>query len=355
MKKAGILTFHRASNYGAVLQAYALQKAIEKMGFDAEIIDYRCPAIESAHNPFFFYKGGTIKKYLLIPRKFLKYLKFSQFRKQYLKLSEKADKNNIQEIITDYSILITGSDQLWNSFNSGLDETYFLPFDHACKKYSYAVSLGDAYDEVRISELLNKYADGFTTISLREESSLEFVSSLTKTNCRTDVDPTLLLGKDDWIRIAKKPEVSNPYILIYTLAPSSLLIRKAKEMSAKTGWKIVFLDNSFIRNLEIKRVRYSRPEEFVGWFSDASFVFTNSFHGTAFSLIMNKPFVIAKEANHGVNVRCFDLLDRLNLTNRIIESVQDVNDLEDIQWDETNMFLSDYVKKSENYLKEIFR
>ena len=354
MEKAGILTFHRASNYGAILQTYALQKTIENLGYSSEIIDYRAKAIEKIHNPKYISINKGIKELYLFPIKLIKYKKFSDFRKKYIKLSKQVDDKSIANIVSDYSVLITGSDQVWNSYYSEKDVNFFLPFPLPVRKYSYAVSLGDSYDIAWTKDILTNYGNEIKTISLRETSDQKFVSDVTGKECRIDVDPTLLLTKNEWLEIAKKPKVKKPYILIYTLAHSPSLVQAAREMAIKTGMNIVFLSSSFTHDLKIKKTRFSAPEEFVGWFSEASFIFTNSFHGTAFSIIMNKPFLISQNAILGVNKRSTDLIHQLEIENRVLSENTDMEHICDIDWEKTNSLLSEYVTNSKRYLKSMF-
>ena len=354
MVKAGILTFHRASNYGAVLQAYALQKTIENLGFTSEIIDYRSSAIEEAHNPLIFNTKEGIKGLFLIPVKIMKYFRFYDFKKRYLRLSKRVDNKSIENVISDYSVLITGSDQVWNGKISGQDMNYFLPFNLPVRKYSFAASLGDSYDSSWTGEMLAKFGSKFNTISLREKSAQGFVSEASGKKCRIDVDPTLLLSKNEWLEIAQKPKIKDPYILIYTLAPAPALIQAAKEMSEKTGMKIVFLNNSFTYDLNLKKTRFSTPEEFIGWFSEADFVFTNSFHGTVFSIIMNKPFLVNKNAILGVNKRSADLMQQLEIENRMISDKSDMDHVCEIDWTKSNLLLSKQVNEAKAYLFSMF-
>ena len=354
MEKAGILTFHRASNYGAVLQAFALQKTIENLGYRSEIIDYRSHAIEIAHNPLYFDKKYGVKGILAAPIKIIKFRIFSEFRKKHLRLSKRVDTRTIGNIISDYSVLITGSDQVWNGYISGQDVNYFLPFKSPVNKYSYAASLGDSYDTSWTKDILAKFGTGFSTISLREESAKEFVSDVTGKECRIDIDPTLLLSKNEWLEIAQKPKISDPYILIYTLALTTDIIQAAKEMSIKTGMKIVYLSNSFSRDRDIRKTRFSTPEEFVGWLSEADYIFTNSFHGTAFSIIMNKPFFISKNAILGVNKRSADLIRLLEIEDRVISEKNDINHVRPIDWTKTNFLLSKNVRNAKDYIVSMF-
>lgn len=353
MKRVGILSFHRASNYGAVLQAYALQTAFHKIGADAEIIDYRCQEVENAHNPKFFIKSHGIKSILRMPGKIKKYRVFDRFRKERLKLSEMANASNITEIESTYTILVAGSDQLWNDRFSGRDEQYFLPNNVGAHKYTYAISVGDIYDPEFLRNNLVKYGDSISTLSLRENSSLDFISSITRTKCRVDVDPTLLLSKEDWLSIAEKPKIKKPYILIYTVAEPDLLIEKAIQMSRLTGYQIIYLNSSFSNIPNVKKIRFSSPEGFIGWFSEAAYVFTNSFHGTAFSIIMNKPFVIEDHSIRGKNIRSLDLIEKFKVGDRCINNKKNLSIIQDINWEIVNRLKFKYTQESLVYLRNM--
>ena len=288
MSKIGILTFHRAGNYGAVLQTYALQTAIEKLGAKAEIIDYHCPEVEIAHHPYYGLKKNGLK---FLPRaagKVIKYNRFQSFRKKYLHLSKKVDADSIKYLESEYDKIIAGSDQVWNNNFSGGDEQFFLPFAPSEKKCTYAVSIGDNYDQTWLNSMLKKNGQDFGTISLREKSSVDFVSGVTNHPCRVDVDPTFLLTKDEWFKIAKNSDHSKPYILLYTVAGTDELVNHAKETAKKTGYDLIYINNSFNQNKDIRKVRYITPDAFIGYFSEAEFIFTNSFHGTAFSILLNR-------------------------------------------------------------------
>lgn len=354
MKKIGILTFHRASNYGAVLQAYALQTAFEQLGYTAEIIDYRCPAVENDHHPGYFLKNRGIRSIHRLPGKISKYRLFEKFRSQYLHLSKKAGPSDVSAIEADYSVLVAGSDQLWSEKFSGSDPQFFFPLQSDKRKYTYAVSIGDSSEQKTLQDMLKKYGNSFQTISLREESSIPFVSSCLQTTCRADLDPVFLLQTDYWKHFSKIPDINEPYILIYTVAQPVKLIEKAAEISLMTGWKIIYLNSSYSNIAKhIHRVRYSSPEEFVGWFANADFIFTNSFHGTAFSIIMNRPFAIEDHSNRGKNIRSLDLIAKINLKDRNITNDQFFNTGKNIDWEQTNRILKQLRNNSLSYLREI--
>ena len=353
MGKIGILTFHRASNYGAVLQAYALQTAIEKLGFSAEIIDYRCPEVEKAHNPYYSLKAHGITKLPKVLGDIIRYIRFQTFRGKYLHLSNQVYKNNININKSDFEKVVVGSDQVWNNFFSGKDEQYFMPFVPIEKKSTYAVSIGDKYDEQWLSLMLDKNLRDIDVISLREKEYVDVISTKINCECRVDVDPTFLLEKQDWLKIAQEPKRHKPYILVYTVAGPDKLIEKAKEVAKATGYDLLYINNKLFQNADIKKLSYISPEAFVGWFSEAEFIFTNSFHGTVFSIIMNRPFAVEDHSSRGINKRVLNLLELFDLTDRNIDNENYFRYREKINWQHVDELKSYKVSESISYLKQI--
>ena len=353
MEKIGILTFHRASNYGAVLQAYALQTAFEELGAVAEIIDYRCKQVENAHNPLKFIQSHGLKSIFRLPGKIQRFKRFEQFRDKRLHLTDTACNKNIKRIESDFSALVVGSDQLWNKRFSGSDVQFFLPYDLNIKKYTYAVSLGDSFDQDLLRSSISRYGTGFDTISLREKNYVDLISSWTKTPCRCDLDPVFLLSQKDWLKIATRPNMNNPYILVYSVAEPKNLIDSAKDYSRQTGYQLIYLNSSFTKNVDVKKIRYPTPEEYIGWFYDAEMIFTNSFHGTAFSILFNKPFFIEEESERGMNIRSLDLIKRFHLKIHSGMTGHNARLIEKQNWLEVNESIRRLTDDSYKYLASI--
>lgn len=353
MTKAGILTYHRASNYGALLQAYALQSAIEKMGCDVEIIDYRCDGVENAHNPVKHILKFGLKGIYHAPYKLLKYIVCDSFRKHRLHLSEEAECKTIAKVENKYSILIAGSDQLWNDRLSEKDKQFFMPNERPLKKYTYAISIGDFYDLQFLKDMLSDYGSNISEISLREKTDQEIITSIINKNCRVDVDPTFLLTKDDWDQISIKPKVEKKYVLIYIVPKPDHLIVKAEKYAKENGYEIVYLNNKSAKQRNLQKNRYSSPEEFLGWLNSAECIFTNSFHGTALSIIMEKPFFVETEYRGHTNKRIINLLNDSGLEDRMIGKENDDRFLTDIDWEKTKMNLNININRSKKYLENI--
>lgn len=315
--KIGILTFHCSNNYGAVLQAYALKSALQSLhpNHDVTIVDYRC---KETISPVSF---ADIKRKRGIKGALLHYgqiqsvaKKFNHFRSKNLNLSVPyQDKTKLAEDIEQYDALVSGSDQVWNRVWSGGDDVYFQDFHcENQKKYSYAASFG--FEKLKQEEIerYRNYLSDFHRISVREKSGVKIVRDQLALNAERHLDPTLLLEAEQWNKIAIDPKISGKYILVYMVPKQKNVTDFAQLLSKKTGYPIVMLS----KNLKPYHVRHegnSSPEEFIGWFKNAEYIVTNSFHGTAFSLIYHKKFCIDLHNVRGLNVRSKDLLDLCGL------------------------------------------
>lgn len=301
-KKIGIITMHRINNYGSVLQAFALQYIIEKMGFDVQLIDYNYPNIfqytRGVALPKNDWKAKVIKSMSwLHPYNRYDY-KFQDFRNRYFKLSPYyKDFDVIHQKAISYDLYITGSDQVWNpKFTKG-DTTFLLDFaEKNANKISYASSfsctqLGKEY-EATYSELLAQYQ----AISVREWGGVELVKRLTGQQAVITVDPTLLLDDNAWKTVvSKRCRYSKNYILLYVLSysfnPVPYIYDLALYLSKKLNLRIVVLGKhpylSKYKNVE--SVLDAGPLEFLQLIENAVCVVTSSFHGTAFSVNYKKP------------------------------------------------------------------
>lgn len=329
-KKIGIITMHRINNYGSVLQAFALQYIIEKMGFDVRLIDYNYPNIfqytRGVALPKNDWKAKVIKGMSwLHPYNRYDY-KFQDFRNRYFKLSPYyKDFDAIHQKAISYDLYITGSDQVWNpKFTKG-DTTFLLDFaEKNANKISYASSfsctqLGKEY-EAAYSELLAQYQ----AISVREWGGVELVKRLTGQQAVITVDPTLLLDDNAWKTVvSKRCRYSKNYILLYVLSysfnPIPYIYDLALYLSKELDLRIVVLGKhpylSKYKNIE--SVLDAGPLEFLQLIENAVCVVTSSFHGTAFSVNYKKP-VYAVVNNKNDDDRISSFLSDVSLDKSII-------------------------------------
>ena len=315
-KRIGILTFHRADNLGAVLQAYALSKYItESIGVTAEIVDYKCETVESTR---YAHSGNFVTRIPLALYYKIKRNGFDRFRKEHLSLSATVyTKDNIAECNQVYSTFIAGSDQIWNTGCSGNDATYFLDFADAEKiKIAYAASMGAVEFTRNEIKTYTEYLSRFKAISVREQSSIN------KLNLSNDTmilpDPVFLLDKKQWEDVAVKKNQKKKYVFVYLIQEDVNVLNAATKYARQHDCEIV------INKKSIDFIMHNAPDFFLGWIDNAEAVFTNSFHGTAFSIIFQKRLAadIALK-NGGTNNRINELLCSAGLEQCIISEKYD--------------------------------
>lgn len=313
--KIGILTFYNADNYGAVLQCYALQEHLKKLYPNDEIcvIDYKNVAVEQTYKPLVMRKKliSNFTQFLYLPQVLKKRKQFIQFRSKYLNLGS----CNLSE----YDIIYFGSDQIWNQNITGKDMTYFGAGFNG-RKIGFAVSDGG---ELTVTDEIIKSISKFESISCREESLTNRIAALNlNVPVKTVNDPVFLLSKKQWLSIAEKPK-ERGYVLAYKIAQRVDFDEQAEQLGKKLGKQviqIVYLKSvkkMFCKNQ--KFVEGVSPEQFLGYIADADFVITTSFHGTAFSILFEKPFYVLNFDRR--NERIKDLLKCHGLMNCYVSFV----------------------------------
>ncbi|WP_299360449.1 polysaccharide pyruvyl transferase family protein [uncultured Parabacteroides sp.] len=311
--KIGILTFHYAFNYGGVMQAFALLSFLKLHGHDAYIID----RVRDNHGSFKVW----IKRHIVDPIIGSRFIAFSN---KYLcpKTKTISNSNDMRKLnLDDFAAIIVGSDQLWRSEFTEVGYNYFLDFvDDQTKKVAYAVSFGKP--EWRAGKLsadkVKKYLKRFDLITVREVSGLDICKKGFSVDAKLVLDPTFLLAKVDYINLLNLKEQDNNYVLSY-------ILEKNKEKCSFIDLASKFLGVSS-KNMILSSSNFvsSGPSipKWVENFYNAKFVITDSFHGTAFSIIFNKQFVIL-EPKDTQNVRFLSLLKLLGLLDRYVSSIDE--------------------------------
>lgn len=353
--KCGIMTFHKTTNYGAILQAYALMDAINKLeDVDCEIIDYRCEAVEQRYK--ILRKYETIKDAIkaslcAIPNAKLK-RNFIMFAKKYCNLSASTTPKEILGQIEDYDAIVVGSDQIWNPKLTGGDENYFLPFKTPCKKIAYAASFGSFDDKEKIQYYFEKDISNFTAVSLREMDAVKYLDHPEMYNIQQVLDPTFLMNKKEWEKaFIKERIVQGKYILVYKMMDAEGLFDFARKLGKKKGLPIIYLTHSARREAGMKNIFTASPEEFLNYLYYAEYVVTSSFHGTALSVNLNKEFYYALDRkNLTANRRIEALIDLLGLQNRNI--LRQSNEEANIDWNAVNSKLDEQRDKSKEFLRK---
>lgn len=330
--KVAVITLKDSPNYGGILQAYALQKAIEKLGIECSLIDYMND--DFRHKFTFWGKPKRMSIIYWIFKKVQYPLMMVMMRRMmpfynHMNVTEHFSKpNQLHALNSEYDCFITGSDQVWACDLNYFDDSYFLSFvDERHKKISYAASFGRTIDMITEDEkqFIAPLLMSFNSISVREDSGIDVVRLLTgRSDAIPVLDPTFLLDKNDWEKVASHNHKgkNKKYILCYlmqTYKNDQEALRFAKRMSSETGLPIIKICRGLTSVLWGETVYVPTVEEWIGLFLDAEYVITNSFHGMAFSVNFGKDFSVFLEGNpsSGRNSRIFDRCVDLDLLDRI--------------------------------------
>lgn len=326
------ITFHASHNYGSMLQAFALQRTLERLGYNNEIINLRTkrqrevyPELSELLSRDSFFKNLS-RKILYCPfRQSLntKYELFEKFLREDLILTK--EYSNIQELESaklSYDCFIAGSDQIWNTAPLDFDWSFYLPFVKDKRKISYAVSMGPhAEEQVSDREKVREYLLDFESISVREKGTKDLVESLICHPVAETLDPTLLLNKTEWAEYMNlSPIRKNGYIFVYVPYFKEITYDIAMKIGALSGLPVV-TSMYHPRMLKYPSLKYELavgPWEFLNLLSNADLVVSGSFHAVVFSVIFNRPFYAV---NGDKDNRMKSLLENINLLNRSISDI----------------------------------
>lgn len=337
MKSIGIITIHKINNYGSVLQAYALQKVCEDLGYKVEIIDYDFPNNFHQNNKYANVSDTQPNEPKLIKALFAKSLVkqhkgISSFVKKYQNLS--SNKYHKVEDFTanppSYDVYITGSDQLWSPRHCNGDPAFMLYFapDNALK-ISYAASIGSNAIPEELKKAYIELLSRYKHISVRENTGADVIRSLIGRDATVVLDPTLLLNREEWNKIATpKRLVKKKYILCYflnyTFNAFPYVDELARDMQKQTEYEIVRVARP-PHKLSFINTTYqigASPEEFLALVRDAEMVLTTSFHGTAFAVNYGKPVFTVVQDRNASDSRQVSLMHNLGLDKQVL-SIKD--------------------------------
>lgn len=361
---------HRVLNYGSALQAYALQKYIEKTtGADVYIIDYHFP--NKYHQ-----NAKTLKKMIrdilgishdyLAGGRYCRIRRFKDFYNNFLKLSstEYSDPISLKDDPPDGEIFITGSDQVWNVYTMKNDGSFYLDFIPLGKrKIAFGSSFSIKKIPIQYHTQIKKYLSQYSAIGVRENSGCEFIKSLNlpeEIEIKNVCDPTLLLSSDEYHTIALKSKliIDGEFILVYMLNYAfnpKPAITEATRLAAKYfECKVVLIG---VNHLSYDgKVIYKNdfgPSEFCWLFEHAKYVVTSSFHGTMFSVIYRKPFVSIVSSDD-IDSRQTDLLIKIGLEKLAIQANKGINEsIFEYPYNiEVERKISCFLQDSEDFLKK---
>lgn len=353
--KIGILTFQFAYNFGAQLQAFALKSYLEKKGFDVEVIPFlpKKFANEYSANPFKSAQGlrGLIEHFLRIPR-FLKQKKvFDCFLLEKIKLNNSfSSEDELYEYIKKFDIVICGSDQIFNDDITGKSSAYFLGASGDKPiKIAYAASFGkDNLSDYQKDCCVN-FLPFFKAVSVREELSFDSLKKL-NINSQVVVDPVFLMDESFFINNMKKPNqnFSSEYILYYSLRDDENLIEKLKEFSEVKNLEIIIIHpTGNAQKVKGNSLYEIGPQEFLWLIKNAKYVFTNSFHAVAFSIIFKKEIFYSLHRQRGSRV-----LNILNIMGAKVLKENDFIDFNNMSYDRLNGLIENSVEFLDNQISK---
>ncbi|MDR2408630.1 MAG: polysaccharide pyruvyl transferase family protein [Bacteroidales bacterium] len=360
--RIGILTFHFAHNYGAVLQVYALQEFLKAQGHNVTIINYKQRYLSRIYavfnlrrfktrNPVILVKIIGIEL-LMLSRRLIRRFRFNKFISSCLNLSVPVNKKNIPQ---NFDLYILGSDQIWNyKITNGFDGVYFGDFrrNSASKLISYAASM----ELLSLSELQQEYIktklEQLDGISVRESSLAELLQPLTGKTIFTTLDPVFLIDSHQWDTITRRKIATKKYVLIYQVWHNKGSIRIAAIIASQLGAEIIEVPGNNISTWHVKKnhIQCMSPFDFVGLIRYASCVITTSFHGTALSIVFNRPFYAIKPDDRKNN-RVTEILGKLELSGRYISGNDDPQ-FSGIDYTEINRRLAVLRNKSVSFIRD---
>lgn len=367
--KVNTITCHCPHNFGAVLQAYALQNHIEKDNHEVKIIDYRPNYLTKQHTLIYVgnqrFKSLFFLRWLYIlmflPSRIRRIFNFRMFERKYLKLSAKKylTYGDLAMNPPEADLYICGSDQIWNpNLPNGKDESYYLSFvKEGEKKASYAASMSIVMINEEQKKFISDRILNFKAISVREDSAKTIVSSVVPREITQVLDPVLLLSQAEWSKLSEKSNIRlrEKYILLYIMGDDPRQILEiATKLAQEKKVKLFLITNSLKKYVGVdKYFRGASPHSFLHLIKNAEHVITNSFHGVVFSIIFNKQFIPCHIKN--TNTRINSILSLLNLTDLYQESENKSSTIPLIHYETVNETLDKEIKKSKAYLSNLLR
>lgn len=334
-----VITRHAPSNYGSLLQSIATQTVLEHLGYECKMIDYQRKderGIRMVLNQVSRKKdfSSPLKKlfYIIIRYPVEKYAqcRFDRMRNRYLKMTKRCTTpEDLSQLKAD--AFMTGSDQVWGPVITGMyDAAYFLQFaTGGAKRLSYAASFGKTNFDAATTRIYQQMLASYDKITVREDSAVQMLESWGAKNCYGQVlDPTLLLSADEWIDLLVYEEMqikyaSQKYILVYQIHNDRQLSSYALRLAAHTGLKLLRV-NPFMHQVHRggKFVLCPDVTEFLSLIKNATYIVTDSFHGTCFSLTFEKQFIEVLP-NNTTGTRNQSILALTGLSNRIVYDFDD--------------------------------
>lgn len=372
MNKIALISVHNDPNYGSALQAYALAYLIKREGRDCEYINYTPIANQSGLKHWIKVTAKIILKFIGIIKdnpseysywhtpKFVEYRKvFTAFHDRFIPFSEKLyNPNSISKANNSYERFIVGSDQTWSPYvTKAKNNINFLRFVEKGKiRGSYAPSLGSCHLSDEYMNLLKEYISGFDFLSCREHHNAQVLTERLGKIVHYVLDPTLLVSRDEWLNIAETIEMPGKYILCYILGTKKCISDYAENLGKTKKLPVYYIVSRPEYQNNIYSLHNVTPGQFVTLVSKASYIITDSFHGSLFSINFNRQFYAFTKRSmlEGSidNDRVGDFLEVLDLSERLMKDDGNAV-LSDIDYKIINDKIGNLRQQSLTYLKQL--
>ena len=361
--KIGILTFHCAHNYGAVLQAYALQSYLCGLGHDARIVDYRPAYLTRQYESFSLYHWFSknpirgIRKFAREIRVFgarrTRHSNFENFISRRLRLRDYGQPIDL----CAFDLVLLGSDQIWNSgITGGRNDDLYWGVSVPVPVASYAASARKIRTGGTEREYIRRALDHMLAVSVREGSLKEILSPLTTHPVVQVLDPTLLADAEAYDPLCVNFAVPDrPYVLVYQVAYDESLGRISTELAKRIGGEVIEI-SAYLETPRIhgsRRIDTASPDDFIGYIKNAACIVTSSFHGTALSIVFRRPFVTVR-LGYEIDDRAKSLLTALHLEKCSMDK-NGTPRIPEIDYEEVGKQLADLRMDSRRYLDDVIR
>lgn len=360
-------------NYGASLQAYALVHYLKSCGHDVEIINY-LPPYQTRMYDYMWVNPESKASRWLVTRWLYRVAKFAQ-RMTTLKRKKVFDEFNFHTLpLTNTSyqsftelvknppkadLYIVGSDQVWNVlYDAGRDPSFFLEFVRKGKKASYAASFSFLDIDIENKNRIAASLKSFSMIGVREYQGCELLKSM-KINSTWVLDPVFLLSLDEWNELANKKDIDyekkleEPYLLVYDFEGNKELKLFALQYAHDRGLKIYAITDKYPLRYADENFKTVGPSDFVKLIACSQAFVSNSFHGTAFSILYHKPVFVFNRHRHKVNSRMESLLSAFELQDCLIDSnpKREKALMMTFDWDRVELLKQEKLNDSVSFLK----
>ena len=343
-----------AGNYGQILQAYALQSVLQHLGMNPITVSYLEKDKRKAKKKGTAYKEGIIEK-----------CKFQHFILKYMNpVIQCATLNEVERVCKNYKIYICGSDQIWNPNYIKENKVYTLDFGGKAKRIAYAPSVGIngvSDKNMNVMADMAKKINKIDFLSVRETTAKEILERWVHKKVEVVLDPTLLVSRREWLKIASKRRCQESYVFVYIIGKIEVYQRLIRQIADKYQVeKIIWLNvikNSSFNDERVKKVNTVTPEDFLSYINYASVIITDSFHGVMFSVKFQKDFFVLERKYQKRSLekdsRIDDILERLDLKERKVRNINDVNQIElKINFKKVNLNYREERKRSLLFLKK---